>query len=135
MLAAIVAALVVFVWPEPVLLPELLDRADPEPEPEFEDPEPDDREPDEPDPPDVVRVGVVCVGRVVVGVVVVVVGVVDEDVVVVVVWVVDVDGWNVTNSVDSWVVSRLVAAAVPEVAVCASALVRLSSAEVRFSSA
>jgi hypothetical protein len=138
MLAAIVSALVVLVCPEP------------EPEP---DPPPD------PDPLGederlgvvvvvVVRVGVVRVGVVRVGVVVVrvrvgdvvvrevvvVVGAVLVDVVVVCVAVVTA-GWKVTNSVDSWTVSRLVLVDDPDVAVWFSALVRLSCAEVRFDSA
>ena len=50
-------------------------------------------------------------------------------------------GWKVTNCVDSWTFSRLVLADVPDapdvpdVAVWFSALVRLSSAEVRLDSA
>jgi hypothetical protein len=87
-----------------------------------------------------VRVGDVVVGAVRV---VVVVGVVD--VWVVVVWVVvTAAGWKVTNSVDSWEFSRLVLVDDPDapddpeeadVVVWFSALVRLSSAEVRLDSA
>jgi hypothetical protein len=140
-LAAIVSALVVLVWPEPDPVP-------PEPElpPEPLDPlldEPEDPAPrDVPeDPlPDRVLAGVVVVevvGVVVVRVVVVVAGVVDVSVVVVCV-VVIAAGWNVTNSLDSGASSRLVLVDDPddpEVVVWFSALVRLSSAEVRFDSA
>ena len=79
----------------------------------------------------VVRVGVVRVGPVVVGVVLVVVCVV-----VVVVWVALVRaGVKSTNSVEAGALSRLVVVAEFEVAVCASALARLSCAEVRLSCA
>jgi hypothetical protein len=150
MLAAMISALVVFVCadPEPPL---------PDCDPPLEPPPPEPPEPPEPleplepldalerleplldDPEDLlpvpVRVGVVRVGAEVVVCVVVVVGVVW---VVVVCVVVDVAGWKTTNSVDSSVGSRLVLVDdpdAPDVAVWSSALVRLSSAEVRLDSA
>ncbi len=133
MLAAIVCALVVLVCPPPPELPP--DPAEPDPE----EPELADREPPAlgPLPLEVVRVGVVRVAVVRLGrvVVVLVVGVVDV-VVVVVVWVVLVcAGVKSTNSVAVWAWVRVVVLAEPEVAVCASALARLSCAEVRFSCA
>ena len=115
MLAAMVSALVVLVCPDPE--PPLLDR-DPPPEPPPpeppEPPEPLDAlelleplfdDPEDPLPAAPATSAVVRVGAEVVVFVVVVLGVVW---VVVVCVVVDVAGWKATNSVDSWVVSKLV---------------------------
>ena len=151
MLAAMVSALVVLVCPDPEPPPPDRDppAVPPPPEPP-EPPEPLDRagagapEPLSDDPEDplpalrrvgVVRVGVVRAGAEVVVWVVLVLGAVW---VVVVCVVVDVAGWKATNSVDSWVVSKPVLVDdpdAPDVAVWSSALVRLSSAEVRLDSA